>query len=66
MNLCCGFIIHYIPSYYVIIILHKLHNSSLVAASGVAEGEVDLTYTYEEGENPEDFFLPYLWENAVR
>lgn len=27
--------------------------------------EVELTYTYEEGENPEEFFLPYIWENAV-
>lgn len=26
---------------------------------------VELTYTYEEGENPEDFFLPYVWENTV-
>mmetsp|Transcript_12627 Transcript_12627/g.19056 ORF Transcript_12627/g.19056 Transcript_12627/m.19056 type:complete len:994 (+) Transcript_12627:164-3145(+) len=31
-----------------------------------ATEECELTFRYEEGENPEAFFVPYIWETAVR
>jgi transcription elongation factor Elf1 len=28
--------------------------------------DINLTYAYEEGSNPEEFFVPYVWAIAVR
>ena len=46
-----------------VIILNNQSNIEyfFCAASEIDTDDGTLTYTYEEGEDPESFFLPHVW-----
>lgn len=42
-----------------------LRECVMTDSSVIPADETNLTYSYEEGENPEEFFIPYAWKTAV-